>query len=317
MDVLSAGRLAAAPIISAHGKSFAFAGRLLPAAVRQDAVVLYAWCRRADDAVDEAPSRERALAALDRLEAELESLGRGVPSDEPIPAAFAELMVRCRMPIDYPRELLRGMRMDLDGTRYDDFATFDLYCWRVAGVVGLMMCHVMGLSDPTALRRAAHLGMAMQMTNIARDVAEDWGRGRLYLPDTLLGGHGLGGLASRLGRALPAAERAGLPDAVRDLLRRADAFYASGRAGLHALPWRCAVAIAAASALYRDIGRSLARQGFDPWRGRARTTTGRKVWMALGAVLGQLLGAPRRWFALRRHAPPGRLFDPAELQVSS
>jgi phytoene synthase len=315
MDALAEGRKAAGPVIAAHGRSFAFAGRLLPEAVRLDAFVLYAWCRRADDAIDEAPDRATALEALGRLESELAAMARGEPPQEPVAAAFAELASRRRMPLDYPGELLRGMRMDLEETRYGDHATFDLYCWRAAGVVGLMMCHVMGVSDAAALRQAAHLGMAMQMTNVARDVAEDWNRGRLYLPDALLAPHGLSGLSSRLGEALPGEVRASVPPVVQSLLRRADAFYASGRDGLTALPWRCAVAIAAAAAIYRDIGRSLARQGFDPWRGRARTTTGRKVWLALGAVCGQLARLPMRWLRVRRHAPPRSTLQPADVVV--
>jgi phytoene synthase len=313
MADLTPGQRAAAPIIAAHGKSFAFASRLLPAAVRRDAIVLYAWCRRADDAVDEAPDAVRAREALARLEDELDGLARGEVPEDPILEAFSEVMSRRAMPLDYARELLRGMRMDLDGVAYPDYPALDLYCWRVAGVVGLMMCHVMGVSDPSALRQAAHLGMAMQLTNIARDVAEDWQRGRLYLPDALLAAHGLGGLEARRGGPLDAENPGSFPQVVQALLARADGLYASGRGGLRALPWRCALAIAAAGAIYRDIGRSLARQGFDPWRGRARTSTGRKVWLALGAAWGQLWRSPARWWGRRRYVPPPGLACFAEV----
>ena len=293
MPTLTPAQAEAFAVIERHARSFSFASRLLPAAVRRDAVVLYAWCRRADDAVDEARSPEDAAAALARLESELASIGRGEPQADPLLEAFAELTVRRALPLHYPRELLAGMRMDLDDTRYPDFAPLDLYCWRVAGVVGLMMCHVMGVAHPAALQQAAHLGMAMQLTNICRDVAEDWQRGRVYLPDELLARHGLGGLHARLGGELPAG--ANLSEVVRKLLLRADRLYASGRQGLDALPWRCAVAIAAASAIYADIGRALADQDFDPTRGRAHTTTARKVWLALGTTLGQVARLPRRW----------------------
>jgi phytoene synthase len=291
-------------VIAHHARSFSFASRLLPWPVRRDAVVLYAWCRRADDAVDEASSPEAARAELERLEAELASVGRGEPQSEPLLEAFAELVVRRAMPLDYPRELLAGMRMDLEGTHYADFATLDLYCWRVAGVVGLMMCHVMGVATPVALQQAAHLGMAMQLTNICRDVAEDWQRGRLYLPNELLIQYGLGGLDRQLEGPIPSSSA--LPEAVRALLARADRLYTSGKQGLDALPWRCAVAIAAAAAIYADIGKALAAQGYDPNRGRAHTTSGRKLWLAVRTTLGQLWRLPQRWRWPGVYLPPAR-----------
>lgn len=313
---LAQARHVALATIEQHSKSFSFASRLLPAAIRRDAVVLYAWCRRADDVVDEAVDHAEAAKALDRLEGELASLYRGEKQADPLLEAFRELVERRRMPGHYARELLAGMRMDLEGTRYDDTATLDLYCWRVAGVVGLMMCHVMGVSDERALAQASHLGMAMQLTNICRDVGEDWERGRLYLPDDLLARHGLSGLSDRLGRAIPPDAAQKLPIAVRALLDRADGLYRSGRAGLPALPWRCAVAIAAAAAVYADIGTSLERQGFDPLRGRAHTTKARKILLAVRAFAGQLFALPNRWRARfsgseRPYLPPATVLETA------
>ncbi len=294
----------ASATIAHHSKSFALASRLLPPAIRRDAVVLYAWCRYADDAIDEAPSHAYAMDALARLRAELASLYRREPQRDAVLAALQDVLERRQIPQLYPEELLAGMQMDLDGARYADRAALQLYCWRVAGVVGLMMCHVMGVADARALRPAAQLGLAMQLTNICRDVAEDWQRDRLYLPDDVLDGHGLRGLHNHLGQPLPVDAAARLPGAIQTLLAEADGYYLAGRQGLLELPWRCALAIAVAAAVYADIGRALAHQELDPLRGRAHTTSGRKLWLVLCATLGQLATVPQR---LRRHS---RAFRP-------
>ena len=178
-----------AEIIRYHSKSFSLASRLLPAAVRRRAVVVYAWCRRADDAVDHAPPGYQ-LEALQRLRRELGEVYGGRQLDDPVLSSFQSVVRECGIHRAYTDELIDGMAMDVAGTRYDSMDTFLLYCFRVAGTVGLMMSHVMGLRDEGAVRYAAHLGMAMQMTNICRDVLEDWQRQRLYIPEELLAARG-------------------------------------------------------------------------------------------------------------------------------
>jgi 15-cis-phytoene synthase len=170
-------------------------------------------------------------------------------------------------------------------------ADLDLYAYRVAGVVGLMMCHVLGVRDERCLKAAAHLGMAMQLTNIARDVAEDFGRGRQYLPTLLLSAEELGE-AMRAEARHPSRRRVAV--AVKVLLERADRYYASGLSGLRDLGWRDALAIGAAARIYRAIGRILARRGFDPLRGRAVVSLPRKLLSAASAALALLVQAPRR-----------------------
>ena len=290
---MNAHALAAASIAQ-HSKSFALASRLLPRRVRNDAVVLYAWCRYADDAVDEAPSLQTAKFALARLECELASIYAGELQSEPLLDALQELVQRRKIPRLYPQELLAGMRMDVEGTRYADAATLRLYCWRVAGVVGLMMCHVMGVTDEQALRQASDLGLAMQLTNICRDVAEDWQRGRLYLPADLLARHGLGHWPQALGGELLQRRHNEIAPVVQELLAEADGLYASGDSGLGALPWRCGLAIAVASAVYRDIGRALADQQFNPLSGRAHTTLRRKLFLVARASMRHVLELPAR-----------------------
>jgi phytoene synthase len=253
-------------ILRRHARSFSWAARLLPARTRWDATVLYAWCRRCDDAVDEAPDGAAARAAVARLRAELAAVYAGRPSDDPVLAGFAELVRRTGLPRRPAEELLDGMAMDVGTVRYATFDELTVYCYRVAGTVGLLMAHLMGVRDQAALRRAADLGIAMQLTNISRDVAEDERRGRVYLPDELL--------------------RAAGPDAaVAELLRRAEAFYRSGDRGLSALPMACAVAVRAARLIYAEIGAVIARRGFDVRVGRAVVTPARKLVLVLRALL--------------------------------
>src|SRR5690606_15809209 len=137
------------------------------------------------------------------------------------------------------------------------------YCYRVAGVVGLMMCNVMGVKDEAALDNAVHLGMAMQLTNICRDVAEDWERGRLYLPADLLADCGAPDLARELGGAFPERAVAPVARVLRVLLTHADRLYRSGDRGLAALPWRSALAVRTARRVYAAIGERVAAQHFD------------------------------------------------------
>ena len=289
-----------AAVIHQHSKSFSLASRLLPAAVRGDVVALYAWCRRADDAVD---LSDDPRASLDRLTAELDGVYRNKPGDDPILLAFAGLVQRCALPRHYPQELLAGMAMDLKPDLYADDAALALYCYRVAGVVGLMMCHVMGLADDAALPQAAFLGMGMQLTNICRDVGEDWQRGRLYLTYQALGFADEGAVRDALVRPLDDALAAQLPREVRRTLALADAYYQRGLGGIGALDWRCGLAVRAAARIYRGIGAALARQGYQPLAGRAYLPGRGKAAQVLIALVQQLGSG----FARAPKQPPRRV----------
>jgi len=247
-------------IIRQHSKSFAIAARLLAPHVRSRAERLYAWCRYADDAIDNASSARAAAVALSELRAELDSIFAG---RAPITAAGQMLKAvaeEIRLPRDYPEELLNGMAMDIAGQRYETFDKLLLYCHRVAGVVGLMMCHAMGVSDDRATIHAAHLGIAMQLTNIARDVAEDWAKGRLYLPMEWLGGE--------LMPSQPLDDTLISP-AISRLLNEADRYYQSGDAGLPYLDPRSRLAVRTARAVYSAIGNEVRCRGCRPSAGRA------------------------------------------------
>jgi phytoene synthase len=292
--------------LAAGSKSFAMAARVLPPRCRDEAAVVYSWCRRADDAVDLAPPAEQP-AALARLRAELDGVYAGQAQDDLVLAAFQEVVARYRIPREYPAELLAGMEMDVLGQRYPDMHTLLCYCYRVASTVGLMMSHVMGVTHDGALRNAAHLGMAMQLTNICRDVLEDWGLGRLYVPAEVLADCGIEDLGDALGGPFPARARAPMRQAVARLLREAERFYRSGDRGLLALPWRCAFGVRAARLVYAAIGARIARRGHDVLAGRAVVPTWQKLWLVVRAGFGALGELPARLVHVLRGRPRPRI----------
>jgi phytoene synthase len=265
-------------VIRRHSKSFALAARLLPRAARERAEALYAWCRSADDRIDHAADRAAARAALAGLRAEVDDVYAGRPAGTPAAAALRRAVAACAIPHAYPLELLAGFEMDVRETRYESADELVLYCHRVAGVVGLMMCHALGVTDEAALPHAAHLGIAMQLTNIARDVAEDWSRGRLYLPAAWLPARPPG---------TPASD-ADLAPAVRRCLELADRYYRSGEAGLRYLAPRCRLAIRTAARVYRAIGDEVAARGYSPARGRAVVGGRRKAGILVRSALAGL-----------------------------
>ena len=277
--------------IEHHSKSFALAAKLLPPKVNHDAVVLYAYCRRADDMIDLCPPAEQ-LTQLAQLRAELSSVYAGEPQSDPLLAVFARVVQQCAVPRAYLDELLLGMEMDSRRVRYRTLADLLLYAYRVAGVVGLMMCHVMGVRRSEALRHAAHLGMAMQLSNIARDVGEDWERGRLYLPQDLLQQCGVTDLDQEQGGPLPRAAAAGIAHATELLLQQADAYYRSGDAGVRYLSLRCGLAIRAARLVYSAISGRVRAQGCDPFAPRAVVSRGKKLALVGYAAWLSLLSLP-------------------------
>ena len=269
---------AARDVLAAKSKSFALAGRLLGDLERDRAAIVYAWCRRADDAIDEGADPR----ALERLRAELDAIDRGEATGDATLDAFAGVVRACRIPRAYPDELLAGMAMDAGGFTYRTLDDLLLYAYRVAGTVGLMMCHVLGLRDDRALLRGVHLGIAMQLTNICRDVHEDWQRGRLYLPRDLLDAAGAPALAP--GGPFPAAARAPVAAVTRRLLAEADVYYRSADRGMGDLPWRAALAIRTARLVYAAIGDRVAAQHHDPLAPRAIVPTRAKLRLALRAA---------------------------------
>lgn len=250
--------------------SFHAASRLLPARVRDPALALYAFCRLADDAVDEGGDRTRAVLHLrDRLD----MVYAGRPMDAAPDRAFAGVVAALDLPRSLPEALLEGFAWDAVGRRYATLSGVLDYSARVAAAVGAMMCVLMRVRDADALARACDLGLAMQLTNIARDVGEDARAGRLYLPTDWLRDEGVDPDAF-LARpeATPAIRRL-----TARLLAEADRLYARAGAGVAALPMPCRPGIEAARRIYAAIGTDIARHGHDSITRRARTTGRQKL----------------------------------------
>ncbi len=260
--------------IRRHSKSFALAARLLAPPERRRAEALYTWCRAADDAVDHAPTPAAATDALEQLRADVGAVYAGRPVTGPA-ESLRLVVAECGVPRDYPLEMIAGFGMDAAGTRYETADALLLYCHRVAGVVGLMMCHAFGVTDDRALPAAARLGAAMQLTNIARDVAEDWGRGRLYVPAAWL---------TRVPQPGEPLRDDDLAPAVRRLIGLAGEFYRASDAGLQYLSPRCRLAVRVAGLVYADIGRRVARRGYRVGGPRAVVPKWRKALLVARAA---------------------------------
>jgi len=303
-------------VLAEHSKSFALAGRLLPARVRAEAAAVYAWCRVGDDAVDQAPP-ETTRAACARARDDLARIYGGETMTDPVLRAFQQVVRERRIPRHYPEEMLAGFEMDAEERRYESLEDLLLYCYRVAGTVGLMMCHVMGVGDARALHPAARLGMAMQLTNICRDVLEDWERGRVYLPDEAVGAAAADELWARRGQPLPRERDAALRRAVKLLLDHAERLYRSGDEGLRWLSWRCALSARAARLTYSTIGSVVARRGYDVWAGRAIVgRTGKLLQVARALALQVREAPPRLRRPVRASVPDGTLVFSPDLATS-
>jgi phytoene desaturase len=276
-------------MIRVGSKSFSMASHLFGEKTRDAAHFLYGWCRYSDDQVDSVRDPVEQLARVEELRRKTADAFRGAPAPEPVFVALSHIATEFRIPSYYAEELLEGMAMDVRRQSYATAADLGLYCYRVAGTVGLMMSHVMGVSDERALEYAGALGSAMQMTNIARDVMEDAAMGRVYLPEAWLREEGLA--PSDVGLA---NNREAVARVVRRLLELADRYYAIGNSGLKFLPWRAALAVGTASSVYSDIGRVVRSRGARAWDERAVVSKGRKLSMVLKGLLLTLKTVPYR-----------------------
>ena len=257
-------------VIRTGSLSFHAASKLLPASVRDPALALYAFCRLADDEVDEGDHKGRAV--LD-LQARLDLAYAGTPRNAPEDRAFAAIIKEFDMPRALPEALLEGLAWDAVERRYQTLSDVRSYSARVASAVGAMMCVLMRVRDPDALARACDLGVAMQLTNIARDIGEDARAGRIYLPTDWLDEAGISVddfFANP--QATPEVKRM-----VRKLLAEARRLYVRSEAGIRKLPKGARTGIFAARYIYAGIGSALRANGHDSVSMRARTTKAQKL----------------------------------------
>ncbi len=246
--------------LAAKGKSFHWARHWLGPLHAARATRLYALCRHLDDLADEASSHESASAAL-ALAAR--DIARGESSDAII-ADGLKLMQECGINKVIILQLIEGLKSDLGVVALADEASLLRYCYHVAGTVGLMMCRVLDVKDPRALPHAVDLGVAMQLTNICRDIAADAAMGRRYIPASMVGGLAPAVLIEPLSSLHPA-----LKQCVATLLATADVYYRSGEQGLSYLPMRARAGILVAARVYRAIGGALRAQDYAYWASRA------------------------------------------------
>jgi phytoene synthase len=287
-DTMVSGPLRADPqdLVECHAalrvgsKSFFAASLILPRAVCEPAAALYAFCRGADDAVD---VEGGGLGALRRLHDRLDRVYAGRPLATPADRALADVVDRFALPRALPDALLEGFAWDAEGRVYEDLTDLTAYAARVAGAVGAMMSMLMGAREPSVVARACDLGVAMQLSNIARDVGEDARAGRLYLPRRWMRE---AGIDPDVWMARPEFSPA-LGAVVRRLLEAADVLYARADAGIAALPARCQPGIRAARLLYAEIGREVERRGCDSVSSRAVVSGRRKL-----ALLSKCFSAP-------------------------
>jgi phytoene synthase len=272
--------------IRGGSKSFYAASWLLPDSVRRPAFGLYAFCRLADDAVDENTAK---AAAVERLNARLMSAYAGEPEDHPADRVFADLVRLYRIPREIPFALLEGLAWDSEGRKPSTIEDVRAYSARVAGTVGVMMTLLMRVRDPLALARACDLGVAMQLSNIARDVGEDARAGRLYLPLEWLSEEGIDADAF-LAKPAPSAA---LARVIARLLAEAERLYHGSREGVARLPPACRPAIHAAAIIYREIGREVERSGHDSVTRRARVGAARKLSLLAEAGVRAVIPQPQ------------------------
>ncbi|MEE2937633.1 MAG: phytoene/squalene synthase family protein [Planctomycetota bacterium] len=243
-------------VIRQNSRSFSLASKLLPEDVKSDVEKLYAWCRWCDDAVDLCDNLKEARESLTMLRGDVERIYRKQPVMHRASAWLAELVEKYDIDQQYPAALIDGMEMDLDLTQIETEHELMCYCYRAAGVVGLMMCEIFRVNDPRALQHAKSLGIAMQLTNIARDVREDSLRGRCYLPKNWLP------------RGVTASSQNEVQIAVKRILDLAEEQYKIGNEGMTYLPATIRPAIRIAAAVYREIGTQIRRCNYRVLQGR-------------------------------------------------
>jgi 15-cis-phytoene synthase len=277
---------ACAAMLRGGSRTFFAASHLLPRKVSEPAAALYAFCRLADDAVDLEQSKSVAVA---RLRERLERAYCGKPFPTAADRAFADVVACFAIPRELPEALLEGLSWDAEGRCYEDLSALTSYAVRVAGTVGVMMALLMGARRPQILARACDLGVAMQLTNIARDVGEDAAQGRLYLPRQWLRDAGICP-DDWLTKPIFSQQLGAI---VRRLLEEADSLYARSRSGIARLPIACRPGIHAARLIYAEIGREIERRGGDSVAQRAVVSRRRKLGLLAQSVAAVALGGAR------------------------
>lgn len=259
-----------AAITRAHSKSFHLASGLLPEEKRSAVRALYAFCRTVDDIVDRPTSVERD-ASLEYWRRQVQAVSDPAQADS-VAAAWGDTLLRYHIPRHYALQLIDGVARDISQMRYATFDDLSTYCYGVASTVGLMSMHIVGFVSNEAVPYAIKLGVALQMTNILRDVGEDYRNGRVYLPRDEMDAFGVSERALASGI---------VTDKWRDLMRfqiaRTRDLYAQAWPGIRMLEREGRLAIAAAGSLYRGILEEIERNDYDVFSRRASVSAWSKI----------------------------------------
>ncbi len=268
----------AARATEAGSKSFFFATRFFPKELARSAHAVYWFCRTTDDIVDECETVDQGRRELEAWAVATRRAFNERRSPNRILAVFTDAATRHQIPDDLPFELIEGMRMDLNRVRYRTFDDLRVFCYRVASVVGLMMSHVIGFENDGArdagLSYAIDLGIAMQLTNILRDLGEDWERGRIYLPSDEMAQFGY--TPEMLGRG---EINASFRSLMEFQISRARRYYAAAGPGIPMLNRDGRFAVQVASDVYRQILRRIEAAQFDVFSRRAVVPPIEKYWI--------------------------------------
>jgi phytoene synthase len=282
---------AAYQLLLNKGKSFYWASHFLGKKYRHRVTRLYGFCRYLDDMVDEEAQVE--LAKQNIMKVRQAILKRS--SDQPILNSGIELIQQCQIPQEVIFDFIAGINSDTELVRITNETELLHYCYQVAGTVGLMMCHALDIQDPNAKPYAIDLGIAMQLTNICRDIKADALLDRQYVPTNLIGNMDIAHLIA------PNEEQATiLRLAVSSLLRLADHYYRSGEKGLFYLPLRARISILIAVRIYHDIGNQLQLEDYAYWNRRVVVSTPRKIVITCLTIVTACF-TPRFWFRPKHH----------------
>ena len=281
-------------ITAYYSKSFYFSAKMLPKEQRWATYALYGFCRHCDNLIDTPRQRTETeiVREIQLLTEELHVAYNTGESQHPIIRAFILVAKAYGIPIEYPLDLLKGVAMDVQQTRYKTFDALSLFCYRVAAVVGLMMTYVLGYKNERAFRYAKQLGIAMQLTNILRDIKEDKDMGRIYLPQKDLVRFGVSEQDIIEERISPQ-----LKELMKFQVERADRYYAEAMPGIALLETESQYAIYSAAKIYRGILRKIEDHDYNPFLSRVFVPSRKKIGILLHEGLrAKFLSAQEKLF---------------------
>ena len=269
-------------ITAYYSKSFYISARILPSDRRWATYALYGFCRHCDNLIDTPRQRTRSeiFGEIEFLTEELQIAYNTGESEHPVLRTFILVAKRYGIPIEYPLDLLKGVTMDIQQARYITFDELTFFCYRVASVVGLMMTHILGYKDTRVFEYAKQLGIAMQLTNILRDIKEDKEMGRIYLPQADLSVFGVSERDILNERMTPQ-----LRALMKFQIKRADRYYSEAIPGISLLKTESQYAIYSAAKIYRGILRQIEARNYNPFSSRVFVPSIQKIGILFREVL--------------------------------